>query len=145
MLGAATHDVCLNNSACWSNVPEKVWDYTIGGYQVIKKWLSYREFALLGRALTPEEVREVSHIARRIAALILLEPELDANYLRVKGQDFRLENLSAGGLAVARWRLGLRLRLRLRCPKKVRLAPEGKTVFALAHGLPGSVCRFKYD
>jgi predicted helicase len=83
-LGQSTHDIYLNNSACWSNVPEKVWDSTIGGYQVIKKWLSYREFALLGRALTPDEAREVTHIARRIAALILLQPELDRNYQAVK-------------------------------------------------------------
>ncbi len=69
-------------------MPEKVWDYTIGGYQVIKKWLSYREYALLGRALTPEEAREVTHTARRIAALILLQPELDANYGRVKAKTF---------------------------------------------------------
>jgi len=88
MLGTVTHDIYLNNSACWSNVPEKVWDYTIGGYQVIKKWLSYREFALLGRALTPDEAREVTHTARRIAALILLQPELDANYRRVKANPF---------------------------------------------------------
>jgi hypothetical protein len=83
-LGQSTHDIYLNNSACWQNVPEKVWDYTIGGYQVIKKWLSYREFALLGRALTPDEAREVTHMARRIAALILLQPELDKNYQAVK-------------------------------------------------------------
>ena len=87
-LGQSTHDIYLNNSACWSNVPEKVWDYAIGGYQVIKKWLSYREFALLGRALTPDEARVVTHIARRIAALILLEPELDANYQRAKAETF---------------------------------------------------------
>jgi hypothetical protein len=31
----------------WLNVPETVWDYTIGGYQVIKKWLSYRESRFL--------------------------------------------------------------------------------------------------
>ena len=37
-----------------------------------------------GRALTAEEAREVTHIARRLAALILLQPELDANYLRAK-------------------------------------------------------------
>ncbi len=84
LLGAATHDVFLNEAACWQNVPEKVWDYTIGGYQVIKKWLSYREFALLGRALTPDEAREVTHMARRITALILLQPELDKNYQAVK-------------------------------------------------------------
>ena len=83
-LGQSTHDIYLNNSACWQNVPEKVWDYTIGGYQVIKKWLSYREFELLGRALTPDEAREVTHMARRIAALILLQPELDKNYQAVK-------------------------------------------------------------
>ena len=83
-LGQSTHDIYLNNSACWQNVPEKVWDYTIGGYQVVKKWLSYREFDLLGRALTPDEAREVSHMARRIAALILLQPELDKNYQAVK-------------------------------------------------------------
>jgi hypothetical protein len=78
------HDVYLNESACWKDIPAPVWDYTIGGYQVIKKWLSYREFALLGRPLTPDEAREVTHMARRIAALILLQPELDKNYEAVK-------------------------------------------------------------
>jgi len=78
------HDVYLNESACWKDIPVPVWDYTIGGYQVIKKWLSYREFGLLGRALTPDEAREVTHMGRRIAALILLQPELDQNYQAVK-------------------------------------------------------------
>jgi hypothetical protein len=88
LLGQSTHDVFLNDTACWRNVPERVWDFTIGGYQVIKKWLSYREFELLGRALTPDEAREVTHMARRIAALILLQPELDANYQRVKKESY---------------------------------------------------------
>jgi hypothetical protein len=72
---ANSHDIYLNESACWRNVPAPVWDYTIGGYQVIKKWLSYREHELLGRPLTPDEAREVTHMARRIAALILLQPQ----------------------------------------------------------------------
>jgi hypothetical protein len=88
LLGSSTHDVYLNNSLCWQNVPEKVWDYTIGGYQVIKKWLSYREVDLLGRPLSIAEAREVTQMACRIAALILLQPELDANYLRVKAHTF---------------------------------------------------------
>ena len=62
----------------------RVWEYTIGGYQVIKKWLSYREEKLLGRPLTKEEVRYVQEMARRIAAILLLEPALDANYQNVK-------------------------------------------------------------
>jgi len=84
------HDVYLNESACWKDIPAPVWDYTIGGYQVIKKWLSYREFALLGRALTPDEAREVTHMARRIAALILLQPELDKNYEAIKANTIPL-------------------------------------------------------
>lgn len=84
LLGEQTLDVYLNNVAYWCNVPVKVWDYYIGGYQVIKKWLSYRERELLGRALTPEEAREVTNIARRLTAIILLQPKLDENYRNVK-------------------------------------------------------------
>jgi len=83
-LGAISSDVYLNDTAYWRNVPASVWDYTLGGYQVIKKWLSYREHALLGRALTTDEAREVTHMARRIAAIVLLYPALDANYMAVK-------------------------------------------------------------
>lgn len=83
-LGGQTCDVYLNNNAYWRGVPLRVWEYTIGGYQVMKKWLSYRERELLGRALTLEEMREVTNMARRIAAILLLEPQLDANYRAVK-------------------------------------------------------------
>jgi Type ISP C-terminal specificity domain len=57
-----TLDVYLNTDAWWSNVPEKVWAYALGGYQVIKKWLSYREQSVLGRALTPDEVAYVAEM-----------------------------------------------------------------------------------
>ena len=82
--GAATYDVYLNDKAFWSNIPSAVWEYTLGGYQVIKKWLSYREKELLGRGLTREEARHVTDMARRIAALLLMGPALDANYEAVK-------------------------------------------------------------
>jgi hypothetical protein len=91
ILGNKSFDIYLNNTACWQNVPVRVWEYTIGGYQVIKKWLSYREYDLLGRALTPEEAREVTNMARRIAALILLQPELDKNYEVVKATSIPLD------------------------------------------------------
>jgi hypothetical protein len=82
-LGRTTFDIYLNDVAYFRNVPQKVWDYTIGGYQVMKKWLSYRESGLLGRSLTLDEVREVTNMARRIAAILLLTPRLDANYRAV--------------------------------------------------------------
>ncbi len=83
-LGETTCDVYLNDAAYWQNIPAKVWGYYIGGYQVIKKWLSYRESDLLGRTLKPEEAREVTHMARRLAAIVLMEPALNANYQVVK-------------------------------------------------------------
>ena len=83
-LGAKTHDVYLNGIAYWKNVPENVWDYTIGGYQVMKKWLSYRERVLLGRDLTMEEAEYVTEMARRIAAILLMSDALDQNYRSCK-------------------------------------------------------------
>ena len=84
LFGADTLDVFLNDVAHSANVPQAVWDYTIGGYQVIKKWLSYREKAMLGRGLTMQEAHYLTEMVRRIAALILLQPELDKNYETVK-------------------------------------------------------------
>jgi hypothetical protein len=84
LLGSKTLDVHLNADAWWTNVPEKVWVYTLGNYQVVKKWLSYREQSVLGRALTPDEVAYVSEMVRRIAAILLMGPALDANYARAK-------------------------------------------------------------
>ncbi|MGO8684368.1 MAG: type ISP restriction/modification enzyme [Thermoleophilia bacterium] len=87
-LGGTCYDVYLNDVAYWRCVPARVWTYTIGGYQVMKKWLSYRERALLGRDLKPDEARYVSEMTRRIAALLLLEPALDENYERVKADTY---------------------------------------------------------
>ena len=71
-LGETTCDVLLNDRAYWRNVPAAVWDYKLGGYQVLKKWLSYRERAVLGRPLTPDEIAHFTNTARRIAAILLL-------------------------------------------------------------------------
>jgi Type ISP C-terminal specificity domain len=87
-LGGACYDVYLNDVAYWRGVPARVWEYTIGGYQVMKKWLSYRERPLLGRELTPDEARYVTEMTRRITAILLLEPALDANYERVKAETY---------------------------------------------------------
>ena len=79
LLGRAV-DVHLNETNFWRGVPEAAWDYIIGGYRVIKKWLSYREETILGRPLTTDEAREVTAMVRRLTALILMNDELDANY-----------------------------------------------------------------
>ncbi len=71
-LGETTFDVYLNDRAFWRNVPAAIWRYRLGGYQVLKKWLSYRERAILGRDLMPEEVQHFANTARRIAAMIMI-------------------------------------------------------------------------
>ena len=45
--GETTFDIYLNGNAYWCNVPAAVWRYKLGGYQVLKKWLSYRERGVL--------------------------------------------------------------------------------------------------
>ena len=68
-LGGTTFDIYLNENAFWRNVPAAGWMYKLGGYPVLKKWLSYRERRVLDRALTPQEVQRFTEIARRIAAI----------------------------------------------------------------------------
>jgi hypothetical protein len=91
LVGPDTRDVYLNEHAFWKNVPASAWEFYIGGYQVIKKWLSYRERDLLGRAMKVEEVIEVTAMVRRLTALVLLRPTLDENYRKVKGSPFAWE------------------------------------------------------
>jgi Type ISP C-terminal specificity domain len=79
-LNAAPSDDQTGQSVFWSAIPIHVWNYTLGGYQVLKKWLSYREHTLLGRPLHEDEARYFAQVARRIAAILLLGPALDASY-----------------------------------------------------------------
>jgi hypothetical protein len=79
-------DVYLNDGTYWAGVPEPVWEFKIGGFQVLKKWLSYREHgaghpSLLGRGLTVGEAREFTALVQRLTGVVLLAPALDDNYL----------------------------------------------------------------
>ncbi len=72
VLGDTTFDLYLNDRAYWKNVPAAVWNYKLGGYQVLKKWLSYREHKVLDRPLHPHEVQHFTNTARRISAILQL-------------------------------------------------------------------------
>jgi hypothetical protein len=87
--GNTAVDIHLNAETFWGTVPNSVWEYTIGGYLVLKKWLSYRERTILGREITKDEARVFTHMVRRIAALL---PILDSNYLAVKSSTYLLPN-----------------------------------------------------
>ena len=79
------YDVFLNDRTYWSCIPAPVWNFKIGGFQVLKKWLSYREQgtghpSLLGRGLSKQEAREFTALAQRLTGVVLLIPDLDDNY-----------------------------------------------------------------
>ena len=59
-----------NDIANWRNIPAAVWTYKLGGYQVLKKWPSYREQKVLGRPLNLEEVEHFTNTARRIGVVL---------------------------------------------------------------------------
>ncbi len=83
--GDTTFDVYLNRQAFWRNVPAAVWNYRLGGYQVLKKWLSYRERSVLGRSLRAEEAQYFSDTARRIAAILILVASFGDRYAKPTG------------------------------------------------------------
>lgn len=88
LLGTRTQDIYLNDETYWRNVPDAAWTFTIGGYQVLKKWLSYRQRSILSRALSVGESHHFRDCARRLAKLCLMGPELDENYRACTQQPF---------------------------------------------------------
>ncbi len=84
LIGTEAVDVYINNDSAWVGVPCFVWSYCLGGYQVLKKWLSYREFDVLGRALRGDEVLYFSKTARRITEILCMGPALEAVHALVR-------------------------------------------------------------
>ncbi|WP_246720514.1 type ISP restriction/modification enzyme [Rhizobium lentis] len=78
LLGSGAVDVHINSAAGWLAVPAKVWSYTLGGYPVLKKWLSYRETEVMGRPLRGEEMLHFAKTVRRITEILCMGPALDA-------------------------------------------------------------------
>jgi hypothetical protein len=67
--GERTGDLFLNDDAYFGNVPELVWNYQLGGYPVLKKWLGYRQADRGdGKALTNDEGQWFRQIIQRVAA-----------------------------------------------------------------------------
>ena len=79
ILGNAV-DVYLNDTNYWKGIPEAVYDFRCGNYQVIKKWLSYRDLKVIKREITGEEADHVTDIVWRLTILLLMGDSLDANY-----------------------------------------------------------------
>jgi hypothetical protein len=96
LLGEDVLDIYLNDDVYWSGVPEAAFDYKVGGFSVLRKWLSYREERVLGRELTVDDVRTFRSIARRLTEIVLLGAKLDANYIAATESPLQERLLEAG-------------------------------------------------
>jgi hypothetical protein len=77
---AAKARVYINADKYFEGITEPMWQYRIGGYQVLEKYLKDRK----GRRLD-DPVRYI-HIASAIAHTICLQQQIDALYPQVEAQ-----------------------------------------------------------
>ena len=101
LIGDSAIDIHINGESRWLGVPSKVWAYELGGHQVLKKWLSYRESDVLGRALRGDEILHFAQTARRITEILCMGPTLDAAHNTAKLHAVALESDEPAASATA--------------------------------------------
>lgn len=74
--------VTINKTQFFKPVPQKVWDFHIGGYQVLDKYLKSRK----EHALSLDEIRQVSAIADSLAFTVEQMARIDDAYNAVFGE-----------------------------------------------------------
>ena len=69
--------VWINKTQCFKPLPQNVWDFHIGGYQVLDKYLKSRK----GRTLSLDEINHVAAVADALAFTIEQMAKIDEAYL----------------------------------------------------------------
>ncbi len=72
--------VWINDKQFFGGIEPEVWNYQIGGYQVLDKWLKDRK----GKTLTPDEIKHYCKIVTAIRKTIDLQKEIDKLYPKVE-------------------------------------------------------------
>lgn len=70
--------VYINKTQYFAPVPGEVWDFHIGGYQVLEKYLKSRK----GRTLSLDEIDHVSHVADALAFTVSQMQAIDLAYAK---------------------------------------------------------------
>jgi predicted helicase len=73
-------NVFINDSQYFSCIPSAVWEYQIGGYQVMAKWLKDRK----GRALSLDDIRHYIRIAKALQLTIEIQLKIDKIYPQIE-------------------------------------------------------------
>jgi len=69
--------VWVNTTQYFNGITPEVWNYHIGGYQILDKWLKDRK----GRVLSAEDVKHYCRVATALARTIEVEVKIDELYL----------------------------------------------------------------
>jgi hypothetical protein len=77
---SAEQRVYINATQCFAPVPEAVWTYRIGGYQVCEKWLKDRR----ERRLDLDDIRTYCRIVTALKQTIDIQTEIDGLYPEVE-------------------------------------------------------------
>ena len=72
--------VYINQSQYFEGIPENVWEYQIGGYQVCDKWLKERK----GRKLSLEDIKHFCKIVAALEKTLAVQKEIDEIYSQVE-------------------------------------------------------------
>jgi predicted helicase len=80
--------VFINKTQYFSDIDKNIWEYQIGGYQVMHKWLKDRK----GRALTLEDIQLYIKIAKALQLTIEYQKKIDKLYPKIEKKliDFSL-------------------------------------------------------
>ena len=83
-------------------MPEEVWDFHVGGYQVCHKWLKDRQArggkpSRPGRVLTPDDLAHYAKIVTALHHMIRLMGEVDAAVDRHGGWPGAFRTAAADG------------------------------------------------
>lgn len=72
--------VYINSAQYFEPVPLELWEYQIGGYQVLEKWLKDRR----DRQLSLDEIKTYCRIVTAIRRTIEVQEEIDALYPEIE-------------------------------------------------------------
>ena len=70
--------VRINEKQYFGSVPEEVWEFKVGGYQVCEKWLKDRK----GRVLAGEDITHYQRVVVSLKETIRLMKEIDKSIVK---------------------------------------------------------------
>ena len=76
----SANNVYINKEQYFSNISQEIWNYRIGGYQVMDKWLKDRR----GRALSLEDIQHYIRVARALELTGQYRQKIDQLFPKVE-------------------------------------------------------------